>query len=174
MQSIVYVWKVTHNVTIVCPAGVPGTSSAANGFIDASSLAAAYRANAAVWAAVLLALVLACYLTAPASLNRGFVAKWWMYWAGAVLLGALVPLGVLSLAPLHALRGSCATRPGAFPVQLTFGQILPSMEAWAFWAFWAFPLVSLLLTRLAGWHPASGGFFHYRGCPWPRWNPFAA
>jgi hypothetical protein len=174
LQSVVYAWKVTRTVTITCPAGLPGSPPAGTGFIDPASLAAAYRENAFAWTAMLLVLVLACYLTAPASLNRGFVLKWWLYWGAAMLLGALIPLVVLSLAPLHALAGSCSTNPLPFAAHLSFGQILPSMEAWALWSLAAFPLLSWLLTRLAGWHPAAGGFFHYRGCPWPRWNPFAS
>ena len=171
-QSVLTAWAPPENVTLLCP--VLAGDTPATGFFDPASLAAAYRASALAWAAVLLALVLACYLTAPASLDRGFVVKWWMYWAAAVALGALVPLVVLSQAPLHALAGSCFTNPLPFEAHLTFAQILPAMVVWALWALAAFPLVSWLLTRAAGWHPASRGFFHYRGCPWPRWNPFAS
>lgn len=174
MQTLVHVWRVTKSVTITCPPGLPGAGPPGSGFIDPHALTAAYRESGIAWGATILALVLACYLTGSASLNRGFVVKWWLYWLAAVVLGALVPLAVLSTAPLHALAGSCATLPTAFAVRLAFGQILPTMELAALWSLVAFPILSLLLTVLAGWHPASRGFFHYRGCPWPRWNPFAS
>jgi len=172
MQSIIYAWKVTGTISTTCPA-LPGKTGVI-GYIATESVEAAYRLNALAWAAAVLALVLACYLTATASLDRGFVVKWWMYWGAAIVLGFLIPLVVLSFAPLKLLSGSCGGLKGSFPVHMSFTQIFPSMVAWALWALAAFPLLSWLFTRLAGWHPASRGFFHYRGCPWPRWNPFAS
>lgn len=170
LQSVIHAWKVTGSISVNCPGGLPGKSV---GYIAKASVEAAYRLNALVWAVVIVALVLACYLTASASLNRGFVVKWWVYWAGAVFLGLVIPLVVLSLAPLKLASGSCGALRAGMPVHMSLTQIFPSMLIWAIWALAAFPILSLLLTRLAGWHPASRGFFHYRGCPWPRWNPFA-
>jgi hypothetical protein len=54
------------------------------------------------------------------------------------------------------------------------GLALNRALAGVFWSAMAFALSSFLLTRAAGWHPAAGGFFHNRGCPWPRINPFGA
>ncbi len=171
LQSVIYAWKVTGSIGVNCPGGYAGKSK---GFILRESVEAAYHLNAFAWAAAIVVLVLACYLTASASLDRGFVVKWWMYWAAAVLVGFLLPLAVLSLVPLKLAAGSCGALRAGMPVHMSLIQILPSMVAWAIWAFAAFPLLSWLFTRLAGWHPASRGFFHYRGCPWPRWNPFAS
>lgn len=171
LQTLTHAWKVTGTISVRCPRGLPGKEI---GYIATESVEAAYRLNALIWAAVIVAVVLACYLTASASLNRSFVVKWWMYWAAAVFLGLLVPLVVLSVAPLKLVSGSCGAYRAGMPVHMSFTQIFPSMEIWAIWALAAFPLLSLLFTRIAGWHPASRGFFHYRGCPWPRWNPFAS
>jgi len=170
LQSVIYAWKVTGSISVNCPGGFSGKS----GYVLRKSVEAAYHLNALAWVVAIVLLVLACYLTAQASLDRGFVVKWWMYWAAAVLVGFLLPLAVLSLAPLKLAAGSCGAARAGMPVHMSFTQIFPSMVAWAIWALAAFPLLSWLFTRLAGWHPASRGFFHYRGCPWPRWNPFAS
>ena len=166
-------WKPPPGLVAACPAASPGTP-AGTGFIDPASLAGPYRLAGALWFAAVLLLVLTCYLTARASLNRGFVMKWYLHWTASIVLGALIPLAVLGLAHPTVLAGSCEGIDVAIATRLHFGQILPTMLAAAGWALAAFPLLSVILTRLAGWHPASGGFFHYRGCPWPRWNPFAS
>lgn len=174
LQSLLHPWTPPLSVPLTCPAPAPGEPIDPTGFFDPDSLVGPFHLAGIVWLVTVLALVLACYLTATASLNRGFVMKWYVYWGVAIVLGTLIPLVVLSLAPLHAAAETCATNSLPFAASLAFNQILPVMEGSALWALVAFPLVSWALTRAAGWHPASGGFFHYRGCPWPRWNPFAS
>jgi hypothetical protein len=126
-------------------------------------------------ALLVMAAVLACYLTDRRSLSRAFVRRWWVALAVASIIGALVPLAVLYFAvPQHALAGTCDTNPlpfaAPFPLDVALGRALAGFA----WSALAFALLSFLLTRAAGWHPASGGFFHNRGCPWPRVNPFGA
>jgi hypothetical protein len=162
------------DLTVVCPLPPPGQKGNPFGFFDPASLDGPYHLAGVLWAVAMLALVLGCYLTSTASLNRGFVVKWYACWAGALLVGALVPLVVLGVSRPTVIVGSCSSLPIAFVTRLSIDQILPTALAAAAWAFAAFPLLSLAATALAGRHPASGGFFHYRGCPWPRWNPFAS
>jgi hypothetical protein len=166
-------WKPPPGLIALCPVTSPG-APAGTGFIDPVSLSGPYRLTGLLWSAAVLLLVLVCYLTARASLNRGFVVKWYLYWLATIVLAALIPLAVLSLAHPMALAGSCEGIDAPFATKLLFDQILPTMVSAAGWAAVAFPLLSLAGTQLAGRHPASRGFFHYQGCPWPRWNPFAS
>ena len=69
-----------------------------------------------------------------------------------------------------ALAGSCVTNPNPFPVTLPWSEILERGASGAVWSLLAFVVLSLLLTRTIGWLPQGGGFFHNRGCPWPRWR----
>jgi len=167
-------WNPPQTLKAKCPPLPPGVSGTTTGQISPGSLSGSYHLAGALWFAAMLVLVLACYLTARSSLNRTFVLKWYTFWVGAVILGAAIPLAVLSFAHPTLIPGTCSAIRTAIGTSLAFEQILPTMLAAAGWAFAAFPALSLLLTWVAGWHPASGGFFHYRGCPWPRWNPFAS
>jgi hypothetical protein len=159
---------------LICPAPAPGEPADPGGFFDPAPLSAAYDWIFTATAAGVLLMVLVCYLAAPASLSLHFVRRWYGFWIGTALLGALVPLVVLLLMPQHALAGSCETNPLPFAAALSLSQMLPRITAGLAWAFLAFPLLSRILTWVAGRHPASRGFFHNRGCPWPRWNPLGA
>jgi hypothetical protein len=116
-------------------------------------------------------LVLACYQIPRKSLSDGFVRLWYMGLVGASLFSAAVPPVVAFLMPARAVAGSCQTRPGSFSVQLPLELVLPRAGAGALWGALAFVALSLLATRLGSLGPRAGGFFHYRGCPWPRWSP---
>lgn len=120
---------------------------------------------------LVVALLLGCYLLPRASLNPGFVSRWWITFAVSGVLCLLVPLAVGLYSPVHARAGSCSTRPAAFAAEIPVELLLPRMLAGLVWGLLAFALVSLLATRLLGRWSGAGGFFHYRGCPWPRWNP---
>jgi hypothetical protein len=87
------------------------------------------------------------------------------------VLCLLVPLAVALLTDVHARAGSCSTRPAAFLVELPFALVLPRMVAGLVWGLLAFAIASVGATKLLGMWSGSGGFFHYRGCPLPRWNP---
>jgi hypothetical protein len=126
---------------------------------------------AAVSIAVVVAVLLGCYLLPRASLNRGFVVRWWVSLAVSGAMCLLVPLPVGWFSQVHVRAGSCSTRPAAYLVDLPFDLLLPRMLAGLVWGLFAFAIASLLATWLLGRWSGAGGFFHYRGCPWPRWNP---
>jgi hypothetical protein len=56
-------------------------------------------------------------------------------------------------------------------VDIPASLLMDRMFAGLVWGALAFLLLSLLATRVLGLSRLAGGFFHYRGCPWPRWNP---
>jgi hypothetical protein len=174
-QSLLHLWSPPPaNLRLACPLPAPGEPVDPVGFFNPGPVAAAY--GWVVWGslgAVLLA-VLLCYLTYGSSLNTGFVRRWYAFLLAAALAGALVPVLVLTLAPQHALADTCDTNPLPFRAELPDALLVERAGAGLVWAALAFCLGSLLLTRIAGWHPASRGLFHNRGCPWPRWNPFGA
>ena len=156
---------------LACPAPPAGDPHDPGGLFNAAEIAARWQVMAGVSMALVGALLLGCYLLPRASLNRAFVVRWW---ATVVLSGVLcliVPLAVGRYAPVHARAGSCSTRPAAFAAELPFDLLLPRMAVGFLWGVLAFALASLLATWLVGRWPGAGGFFHYRGCPWPRWNP---
>lgn len=175
-QYLLHLWSPPPaNVPLTCPAPAPGEPPDLNGFFDPAPVAAAYQWAALVTALLVLMAVLACYLLDRRSLSRAFVRRWWLVLAAASVMGALVPLAMLYLAvPQHALAGTCETNPLPFPASYPVGLALNRALAGLFWSALAYGVFSFLLTRAAGWHPASGGFFHNRGCPWPRINPFGA
>jgi hypothetical protein len=175
-QYLLHLWAPPHaNIPLTCPPPAPGESPDLNGFFDPGPVAAAYQSTALATALLVLLAVLACYLLDRHSLSRAFVRRWWMVMAGTVFVGALVPLAMLYfVVPQHALAGSCETNPLPFAATYPLGLALSRALAGFFWSALAFGVFSILLTRVAGWHPASGGFFHNRGCPWPRINPFGA
>jgi hypothetical protein len=175
-QFLLHLWATTPtDVALVCPPPAPGEDPDLNGFFDSAPIATAWQWTAATTALLVLVAVLACYLLDRRSLSRGFVRRWWMVLAAASLAGALVPFAMLYLAvPQHALVGTCETNPLPFAATFPLGLALNRALAGFFWSALAFGALSFLLTRAAGWHPASGGFFHNRGCPWPRINPFGA
>lgn len=163
------------NVSLTCPPPAPGDPPALNGFFDPVPIEAAYQWTAVATAVLVLLAVLACYLLDRRSLSRAFVRRWWLVLAAASLVGALVPLMMLyAVVPQHALADSCETNPLPFAAAYPLGLALSRALAGLVWSALAFGVFSFLLTRAAGWHPASGGFFHNRGCPWPRINPFGA
>ena len=121
---------------------------------------------------LIILLVLACYLWTRVSLGPVFVKRWWVYLLGSLAVGALVVFGVLSAWPTTALASSCQSNPDAFAAALPGSFVLARTFAGALYGMLLFILLSLLLTqtvgRIAG---LRNGFFHNRGCPWPRVLP---
>jgi hypothetical protein len=175
-QSLLHLWaSPPANVRLTCPAPAPGGQFDPHGVFDPRPVAAAYQATALTAALLVLVAVLACYLLDRRSLSRAFVQRWWVVLAAASIVGALVPLVMLYVfVPQHALAETCDTNPTEFAATFPLDLALSRALAGFFWSALAFGVFSFLLTRVAGWHPASGGFFHNRGCPWPRINPFGA
>jgi len=158
-------------IRLDCPPPRAGDPADPGGLYDAAEIVARWQTMGGVSVALVVALLLGCYLLPRASLNRGFVVRWWGTLATSGVLCLLVPLPVGLYSPVHARAGSCSTRPAAFPVDLPLDLLLPRMLAGLVWGLLAFALASLLATWLLGRWSGAGGFFHYRGCPWPRWNP---
>lgn len=156
---------------LVCPPPRAGDPADPGGLYNAAEIAARWHLMAAVSIAVVVALLLGCYLLPRASLNPGFVRRWWGTFGLCGVLCLSAPWAVGRYAPVHARAGSCSTRPAAFPVDIPFELLFPRMVAGLFWGLLAFTVLSLIATRLMGRWPGTGGFFHYRGCPWPRYNP---
>jgi len=157
--------------SLPCPPPRADQTADPGGLYNAAEIAARWQMMAAVSIAVVVALLLGCYLLPRASLNRGFVVRWWIMLAVSAVLCLLVPLAVGMYSPVHARAGSCSTRPAAYLVDIPFDLLLPRMFAGLVWGLLAFAIASLLATSLLGKWSGAGGFFHYRGCPWPRWNP---
>jgi hypothetical protein len=175
-QSLLHLWAPPPaDVALICPLPAPGEPEDPFGVFDPASVLTAYQWTAVATALLVLLAVLACYLTDRRSLSRAFVQRWWVTLAIASVIGALVPLVMLYfVVPQHALAGTCETNPLPFAATFPVGLALSRALAGFIWSALAFGAFSFLLTRAAGWHPASGGFFHNRGCPWPRINPFGA
>jgi hypothetical protein len=154
-----------------CPPPRVGDSYDPGGLYNAAEIAARWQVMAFASIALVVALLLGCYLLPRASLNRGFVVRWWATAGLSGVLCLLVPLAVGMYSPVHARAGSCSTRPAAFEAPIPFDLLLPRMLAGSMWGLLAFAAASLLATWALGRWSGAGGFFHYRGCPWPRWNP---
>jgi hypothetical protein len=175
-QYLLHLWAPPPpDVALVCPLPPPGGDIDPYGVFDPVAVSTAYQWTAVATGVLVLVAVLACYLLDRRSLSRAFVRRWYAVLSGTAVLGALVPLVMLYLVvPQHALAGTCSTNPLPFPETYPLDLALARALAGFAWASLAFVAVSFLLTRAAGWHPAAGGFFHNRGCPWPRINPFGA
>jgi hypothetical protein len=174
-QSVLHLWASPSQLLLVCPPPAPGDPIDPFGVFDPVGVATAYQWTAVATGLLVLLAVLSCYLLDRRSLSRAFVQRWWMVLIATSVLGALVPLAMLYLViPQHALAGTCETNTLAFAYVFPLAAALNRALAGFVWSAIAFGICSFLLTRAAGWHPASGGLFHNRGCPWPRINPFGA
>lgn len=156
---------------VPCPAPREGEPADPAGLYDALQLAALWNRMAILSAIAVLVLVLACYLLPRASLGPRFVRNWYLSLAGAGLACFVIPLALGLTSHVNVRAGSCSTRPAAFPVDLPMELLVDRMFAGLVWGLLAFAVLSLIGTRLLGRSRLAGGFFHYRGCPVPRWNP---
>lgn len=160
------------DLTLACPLPADGQVADATGFYANDSVRAAFDA---IWVgtglAVLLAMLL-CYLATSQSTGRGFARRWVLFVAAVAVVGFIIPLGVLTYFPTHALAQSCETNPEPFEIALPTWVVVARGVAGAVWAPVAFVVLSLLATRVAGRSHRSGGFFHNRGIPYPWYSPF--
>jgi hypothetical protein len=156
-----------------CPPPLPGEAIDPFGFYDATRILDVWSWIAWISAGGIVLIVLTCYLLPRASLSARFVRGWYACLVAAMLFCFAVPFVVGRFSPMTARAGSCTTRVAAFAVPLPFDLLFPRMLAGLLWGFLAFIVVSLFFTQFVarGAGPRAGGFFHYRGCPVPRWNP---
>ena len=156
------------DLPLTCPPPPPGEPIDPTGFFDPAVLEKAYStANAAVLALAVLLLVL-CYLWTSSSLGPRFVRRWTLFVVGTALAALVAATAIVALWPARALANSCETNPEPFAARVPFWEALQHGMSGTLLAVLAFVVLSLLLTRLAGRYPWTGGLFHYRGCPWPR------
>lgn len=171
-RYLLHLWALPPlSARLECPAPRAGEAADPGGLYNAVQVMGVWRTIAISSIAVTLVIVLLCYLMPRASLSARFVKGWYACLAATAAFCFLVPYVVNALTPVTARSGSCTTRPAAFLVHLPFDLVFPRMLAGVVWGVLAFTLLSLLFTRVLARWPAAGGFFHYRGCPWPRWNP---
>jgi hypothetical protein len=168
-----FIWNLwagpPENLSLACPAGAPGQPPT-TGFFDPDTVRAAYQAASWATLAAVVVWILVCYLWTRTTLGPRFVHRWWLFGVIAAASGFVAPLLVLHYWPTRALAGSCQTNPTPFLNPLPWSEILQRGLAGLLWAAIAYVLLSLVATRLVGWLPASGGFFHNRGCPAPRFR----
>lgn len=162
------------SLALSCPPAPAGTTANAFGTFDDRTVRAVFTLVSTESAAIVVVLVLACYLVGHVSTGPRFTFRWLVLWVvTAVACGGVAWLQ-LAQASTTALAGSCESNPSAFPVALPFPTVLDRALAAAVWGAIAYPLVSLLLTNTVGRVPALwNGFFHNRGTPWPRLSPLS-
>jgi hypothetical protein len=172
MNWLLHLWaQAPLGIRVKCPAPLPGEPADPGGTYDPLQLGALWNSIAITSLIVVLALVLGCYLLPRASLGPRFVRAWWLGLAGSAAACFLIPLAVGLTTEIRMYAGSCTTRPAAYPVELSASLLTDRMFAGLLWGMLAFAVLSLAGTQLLGRSRLAGGFFHNRGCPWPRWNP---
>lgn len=160
------------DITLACPPPAEGQSGNPTGFYDTATVSAAFNHVAIASVAIVLALVLVCYLLTQSTTGAGFVKRWWGSLAGAAVFCAVAAFGILSFAPTTARAGSCETNPAPFPIALPPGLITDRALAGLAWGALAFLLMSVLSTLVLGRIASKrNGFFHNRGVPVPRFTP---
>lgn len=152
------------------PAGIEGAN--ARGFFDPATIDPGYSAIGYLSVALVIALVLLCYLWTATSTGPRFTRRWGLF----LLLTGIVCFAatfLLRLWPTMTLADTCLAGQAPFRLPLPWSVILDRALAGFVWGLLVFVLLSLVLTRSLGRLPWSKGFFHNRGCPWPRLNPLA-
>lgn len=157
---------------VACPAPPPGEPLPPPGEFDPSTILAAYSAAGWLSLVAVVLVVLVCYLFTTGSTSPRFTIRWFVFLGIAAVVAFAVPVVVLRVWPTRALANSCLTNPTAFTVTMPWDVVISRGLAGIVWGVLVFTLVSILLTRTAGRWPSAGGFFHHRGCPWPRFAPF--
>lgn len=157
------------NLSLACPPGAPG-APATSGFYDPDTVRAAYEMASWATLVAVVGLVLICYLATRTSLGPKFVHRWWLFGVLTAAAGFVVSLLVLRGWDTRALANSCPTNPTPFLATLPWSEILQRGLAGLVWALIAYVLLSAAATWTVGWLPLSGGFFHNRGCPVPRFR----
>lgn len=154
-----------------CPAPPPGLDPDPVGFFAPESVEAAFSWAGYSSLGLVVVLVFLTYLATSGSLSPRFVKRWWIAFGIAGIVCFLTAAIALRLYPTHAMTGSCTTNPTAFLEPLPWDLVWNRAFAGLIWGATTFVLLSLVLTRTLGRWPWSKGFFHFRGCPAPRYRP---
>lgn len=159
------------DLSLSCPAPADGQPADPLGFYDNVTVRAAFDGVWVVSSIVIVLAILACYLMASQSTGRAFGRRWLLFLAVTVILGGLVPAGLLSFATTTALAGSCETNPEPFALSLPPSLIVARTIVGMVWMPVWFAVLSFLLTRTVGQSSKGSGFFHNRGIPYPWFLP---
>ena len=169
---LIDLWAVPHDIPLACPPPPAGQPSDPSGFYDLTTVSSAFSAAGLASFVSVLIMLIVIYQFTRVSLGPRFVWRWWIGLIVTALLCGVVTALILQAAPTTALAGSCETSPDAFLIRLPTDVILDRSLAGAVWGLVAFTLFSLVATATLGRVPATrNGFFHNRGCPWPRFVP---
>lgn len=158
------------NLQLACPAPPPGMDPDPVGFFAPESIEAAFSWAGTASAVFVLVLVTVTYLAVSGALSPRFVKRWWVFLGAAALGSFVIAVIALRVTPTYAMAGSCSTNPTAFLEPLPWGLIWNRAFAGLLWGALAFVVLSLVLTRTLGRWPQGRGFFHFRGCPVPRFR----
>lgn len=169
---LLHLWAVPPaNLQLTCPAPPPGMDPDPVGFFAPESVSGAFSLTGYVSLGIVVALVLVTYLTTRGSLSPRFVWRWWIALLVTAVLCLAAAAVILHWYPTHAMIGSCETNTTGFLEGLPAEIIWDRAFAGFAWGALTFALLSILLTRTIGRWPWSSGFFHFRGCPVPRFLP---
>lgn len=161
-----------NSISFTCPPSGSGGAGPTLGFYDGASVASAYDVLALASVIAVLVIVLVTYLGTSKTLGPRFVFRW--YWGGAVAaIGcAVLAYTLLSIMPTHAAAGTCPSNLNPFLLRLPASLIMTRAVAGFVWGLLAYVLFSVILTATIGRFAAvRNGFFHNRGCPFPRFVP---
>src|SRR5207253_1481357 len=172
-QSLLHLWLVPPtDLVLACPEPAAGQPADPQGFYDYVTVNAAFNLAAVVSAIIVVLGVIICYQMFRGSLGERFVKRWWI---GLVVTGIVCLAAVwVALATYHttALANSCTTNPTAFAIKLPTSIVINRALVGLVWGMLVFAILSLLATLTLGKIPhRANGFFHNRGCPWPRFQP---
>lgn len=161
----------SHDIVLSCPAAPPGVPPDPYGVYDPGPVKSAFIATGWATLAVVLAIVLLCYLATRMSTGPRFQVRWWWCLGWSALASFLIPFIVLRPWPTRALPGSCENSPDAFAAALPWDVVVDRALTGLLWGVLLFVVLSLILTRVVGKSSWGGGFFHNRGVPYPRILP---
>ena len=160
------------DLLLSCPAPTDGQPPDLQGFYDILTVNGAFTRVVLVQSLLVCVLVTVCYSMSRYSTGSAFIKRWWTFLGVNVVLTAIATWVSLRAYQTRALAGSCETNPDAFRIGLPTEMIEQRTIAGAVWSIGAFVILSLILTQVLGRVPTKGnGFFHNRGCPYPRILP---
>ena len=168
-----HLWGAPREVSLTCPV-IAGMAEDPTGFFDNATVDAALALTGWVSLAAMVVLVVLCYNATSYTTGPWFERRWAKTIVVSAILAFLIPLVVLLLSKTRAAAGTCETDLSPFLSVLPLDFILLRASVGLLWGPIVFVIASLILTQTVGRAKWGGGFFHNRGCPWPRLFPSKA